>query len=198
MHGRNRTFSSKELRAFLVAVDRHLTETTTIKILGGSALLLAYDIERTTQDIDVFETQLAKLKPAIKKAVEDTGLDILVSPRGGAVGDWPYNSDDRLVRVMRHLRRLEVFSLEAHDLALSKAVRAWEKDLAMIRDLHRTTPLDLETLFQRYVEEMSQAIGHPKILDLNFGALIERLFGSGTAEEIAVRLQRRRRSQKRK
>jgi len=62
----------------------------------------------------------------------------------------------------------------------------------MIGDLHRTTPLDLETLFQRYTDEMSHAVGHPKTLDLNFCALIERLFGEGVAEQVAVRLQRKR------
>jgi|SRR5579859_7754397 len=187
------SFSSAELRTFLAAVDRHLRRRATIKIMGGSALLLAYELDRTTRDIDVFETALDRLKAAIQKAVEETGLDIPVSPAGRAVGDWPWNSDDRLVRVLPKLTRLQVLTLEAHDLALSKAVRAWEKDLAMIGDLHRRRPLDLETLYRRYADEMSQAIGHPRTLDLNFCALIERLFGPAAVDEIALRLQRRRR-----
>jgi hypothetical protein len=186
-------FSSEELRTFLAAVDRHLRGRATIKILGGSGLLLAYNLDRTTRDIDVFETELAKLLPAIEKAVAETGLDIPISPAGGAVGDWPYNSHDRLIRLMPELKRLKVLTLEAHDLALSKAVRAWEKDLAMIRDLHQIHPLDLQTLLQRYIVEMSHAIGHPKTLDLNFCALIERLFGSSAAAEVALRLLPKRR-----
>src|SRR5207302_1922252 len=98
------------------------------------------------------------------------------------------NSEDRLVRVMKELQHLKVFTLEAHDLALSKAVRGWQKDLSMIDALHA---LDLETLYHRYTEEMSP-IGNEASIDMNFLAMIDRLFGTGTAIETKHRLEERR------
>jgi hypothetical protein len=185
------TFSANDVRTFLAAVDRYLNQDTTIKILGGSAMLLAYEVTVTTSDIDTFESNLLQLENARKLATQETGLDIPISPAGGNVGDWPENSEDRLVPVMPELKHLKVFALEAHDLALSKAVRGWEKDLSMIDALHANHSLDLETLYHRYTEEMSP-IGNEASIDMSFLAMIDRLFGTGTAIETKDRLEERR------
>jgi hypothetical protein len=92
-----REFSVGELRLFLATVDAELRHHATIKILGGSAIALAYNLDLGTTDIDTFETDLLPLEHAIQKAREQTGLEIPVSPRGGAIGDRPYESDDRLL-----------------------------------------------------------------------------------------------------
>jgi hypothetical protein len=186
-----RTFSADEVRKFLVAVDRHLRRNITLKILGGSAMSLAYQVEITTNDIDTFESNLVQLEDAHRLAIRESGLDIPISPAGGNVGDWPENSEDRLVRLMPELRHLKLFALEAHDLALSKAVRGWEKDLSMIDALHANHSLDLETLYHRYTEEMSP-IGYEASIDLNFVAMIDRLFGTAAAIELKQRLKERR------
>lgn len=183
-------FSAKELRDFLAAIDLHLRSRVTFKILGGSACLLAYGVDGTTQDIDTFETSHKQLARAVAQANRDMGLHVPVSGDGGAVGDWPWNSDDRLIRLMPELAKLQVYSLEAHDLALSKAVRGWEKDLAMVRALHQRVPLDLEVLYHRFTEEMGHAIGPQRDHDLKFLALVDRLFGTTTAERIGERLRR--------
>jgi hypothetical protein len=73
---------------------------------------------------------------------DETGLDVPISGAGGAVGDVPWNYDERLVRVLPDLRKLIVLALEKHDIALSKAVRGEPNDLDAVAELHRgtTTP----------------------------------------------------------
>ncbi len=151
-------------------------------------MALAYGLDSNTSDIDTFDTDMGAIDRAFDQARADTGLNIEVSGAGGAVGDVPYHSGQRLIRVVPELTKLAVYALEKHDVALSKTVRGYENDLAAIEKLHQRVPLDEETLVKRYVEEMSHAIGHPKRLDQNFLLLIDRLFGEIEAERVKKKL----------
>jgi hypothetical protein len=143
-----------------------------------------------TVDIDTWHTNVAALEPSIAQARAATGLNIPVVP--AAVADMPWHSQDRLQREHEAWVRLTVFKLEPHDLALSKAVRGNEHDLAGIEALNRVAPLDLETLVRRYLDEMGHAIGDRSRLDRNFVTMIERLYGEMEAERVAARLRSHR------
>jgi hypothetical protein len=80
--------------------------------------------------------------------------------------------------------RLHVLKLERHDLVLSKTIRGYENDLAAIESLHQVSPLDMETLVDRYLREMTHAIGDRGRLDRNFVLLIERIYGEIAAERV--------------
>src|SRR5258708_6026684 len=118
-----RQFAAEELRRFFTAVDRHLTTSARIIVLGGSAIAL-YGVQSGTMDIDTWETDLSPLQSAIQLARQETGLDIPVSDTG--VADVPFEYASRLHRVKGRWTHLKVFTLERHDLVLSKTMRAQE------------------------------------------------------------------------
>jgi hypothetical protein len=63
-----------------------------------------------------------------------------------------------------------------HDLVLMKVVRGDEHDLQAIEAMHQRLPLDLETLIDRYQEEMGAAIIDPRRLQGHLLTMVERLF----------------------
>ena len=185
-----REFNAVELRAFLTAIDAHLSKHARMIIIGGSAVAVAYGVDTGTIDVDTWETDLRPIARAITAARHDTGLDIPVSD--ASVGDVPWKYEERIVRILPELSRLAVFALEKHDLTLSKTVRGYENDLVAIEGLHQRHGLDLDTLVARWADEMDHAIGDRKRLDLNFQLMIERIFGEMEAERVRRGLRGRR------
>jgi len=187
------SYTPEELRIFLEAVDRNLSHPFIVKIMGGSSIVLAYGIDRSTKDIDTFETKLRPLRRAFERAREETGLKVDVSDSSGKVGDVPEHSDRRMIRVLPELSKLHLLALEAHDAALSKALRGDDRDIAALRQLHEQVGLDMGTLVSRYLHEMNHVAGSDEARDGRFVELIEKLFGHTEAEEIEEMLFSRRR-----
>jgi len=71
---RSRAFGADEIRAFLQAVDRHLTSRVRVEIIGGSAAALAYGASSTTSDLDTFNAINKELLEAVARASEETGF----------------------------------------------------------------------------------------------------------------------------
>lgn len=178
-------FEAADLRRFLTAVDKYLTEPATMVLLGGSAIAL-HGVRAGTTDIDTWATDLSKLNPAIDRARVETGLDIPVSSVG--VADVPYNYEERLQPVQADWTHLQVSILEPHDLALSKAVSCDQSDLVAIEKLHQVSALDLDTLVARYLGEMKYAIGNRARLDQNLALMVERLYGEIEADRVEEEL----------
>ena len=148
---------------------------TKITVIGGSAASLAYGYERATQDIDTLDALSADVERAVKAACEVTGLDLPV--KQASVWDGPYEYEERLqVLSIDGLKMLTVLVPEVHDLVLMKLVRAYEHDLETMVAINSRVGLDFDTLVERYISEMGQAIGNPRNLDMNFLAGIERTF----------------------
>jgi Nucleotidyltransferase of unknown function (DUF6036) len=173
-------FEPTQLERFLTAVDAALTEPVFVIVLGGGAAALGYGVRTGTKDLDTL-TELGRLQGAIEVARRKTGLDIPVEPT--PVADLPYEFESRLVRVLQQLRKLELFVPEAHDLVLSKLVRAHAGDLAAIEQIHQHHPLSFDTLLRRYCEEMTHTIGLPERLDQNFLMGVDVVFGELKREE---------------
>lgn len=174
---------ASEFEAFLRLVDEELARDTTIVVVGGAAIGLAYAPDHSTTDIDVMPTR----NPALWEAVERANARSRVPVPFQAVGivQPPYEYEDRLRPLpIRGLKHLKVLVPEPHDLALMKVARGEAHDLAGIEDIHRASPLSLETLMARYEESRVQFIGNPADLRLGFLALVARLFGEGEAKRV--------------
>jgi hypothetical protein len=183
-------FDASQLRTFLGSVDAHLSAPAEITVIGGSAVAL-YGVSSGTMDIDTYESRLAShLQRAVDQARLTTGLNIPVVP--APVAQVPYNFEDRVQRESADWKNLTVYKLEPHDLALSKAARGSEGDLAALDALHRVLPLDPEVLVSRYLAEMGHSVGDPARLDTCFLLLIERLFGEAMATHLEKRIQEAR------
>jgi hypothetical protein len=131
---RSRSYGADDIRTFLRSVDRHLSRPTRIEIIGGCAAALAHGATSTTIDVDTFTATTAELDEAVTRARDETGLDMPLSHAG--VAEVPMNYKDRLQRQLPELQSLEVWVLEKHDLALSKAVRCYDHDLQQLREIH--------------------------------------------------------------
>jgi hypothetical protein len=137
-----------------------------------------------THDIDTWTTVQDDLAAAAERARLATGLDIPVTQSG--VADAPHDFESRLERVLPDLGRLRVWVPEKHDLALMKAMRAYEHDLQAVAEIHTHSPLDLDTLVGRFEDEMAP-IGDPFRIRGNVLAVVERLFPE-RVENVASRL----------
>jgi hypothetical protein len=171
------TYDADEIRTFLRAVDRNLSATVRVVIIGGGAAALAYGLLSTTEDIDTYQSMSVDLAHASERAVEETGLAIPMAD--SAVADVPYHSEDRLLRQLPDLTNLEIWVLEKHDLALSKIFRGHEHDLDQLHELHLANALSFDILVQRFRDECTHVIGDPRRLRTQFLMLIRLLFGEG-------------------
>ena len=186
-----RRYAADELGRFLLALDQHLEQPCGMIVIGGAAAALAYGVGRTTHDIDTWDALAPGVEQAAVLARRESGL--LVPIQHAAVADAPHDFEDRLrPLLLPGLEHLDLRTPEKHDLVLSKAVRAYEHDLAAAEAIHRLHGLEHELLLQRYLDEMTHVIGDPRRLDLNILVLVERLFGETQANEAAVRIASRR------
>ncbi|HWU89624.1 MAG TPA: DUF6036 family nucleotidyltransferase [Kofleriaceae bacterium] len=171
----SRAFAADEIRAFLRAVDRHLTRRARVEIIGGSAAALAHGATSTTTDVDTLTVMNAELEAAVARAVIETRLNISVSH--AAVADVPLDYVERLERQLPELEKLEVWVLEKHDLVLSKTIRCYEHDLQQIREIRDRVGLSFDTLVERFRDEMSHVMGDPARIRTNFLVMIDDVFG---------------------
>jgi len=141
-----RVYTPDELRRFLEGVDAALLGKAEVVVIGG----------------------------AVERARQATGLAVPFAQSGVAYG--PAELESRLERALPHLERLAVKVPEKHDLVLMKVVRGDEHDLQAIEAIHQRSPLDLETLLDRYQGEMGAAIIDPRRLKGHVLTLVERLF----------------------
>jgi len=186
-----RQFEADDLKRFLVAVDERLSEPFTLCIIGGSAALLAYGVRGVTEDIDTIDVGFRQIRPAFEEARAATGLEIPIEC--AAVYDAPYQFEERLKAVeIPGLTRLTIVAPEKHDLVLMKTVRGQEPDLQTAEEINRGPGLDLNILLTRYCEEMDHVVGYTPTIDLNFLALVGRLYGPEVQKRVKQRIDRLR------
>ena len=118
--------------SFLKDLDNQLTEETILHYIGGFAVVQAYGLARATADIDVIAVlpygtarhllEIAGKESALR-AKHSIYLDVVT------VASVPESYESRLTALYpgcwQHLR---LFVLEAHDLALTKLERNFERD----------------------------------------------------------------------
>ena len=166
-------FPRFEIERFLRAVDKALTRPADLIVIGGTAATLHYGAGRATRDIDTLSAVSSALAGAASEARRATGLQIPIQLV--TIADEPEDYASRLERVLPRLKRLRISVPERHDLVLMKSTRAYEHDIQVIREIHEHSPLSLEVLVDRFINEMSP-IGDPTRIRGNFLIVIESLF----------------------
>lgn len=180
-----RKFSTDEFQRFLRLVDAQLGGPCRIVLIGGGAVSLAYQVEHSTSDLDLWTVSDRKFWGAVARAQEISDIPV----QRASIAEPPYHFEDRLTKLaLEGLTRLEVFVPEPHDLVLMKAARAEAHDLDAIEGIHRKVALDLDTLIERYHETKGQVTGSPAMFKVKFQAVIARLFGEDVATSIERRL----------
>jgi hypothetical protein len=164
-------FGRDQVLEFLAEVDELLDDSVQMEIIGGAAALLAYGARSPTKDIDSFEGIDERIQRAASLAAHKIPLD------RATVADPPYNYEDRRQRLDLPFRNLVVLVPERHDLMLMKALRAARHDEEVIQEMHQVEPFDLETIVERYNNEMDQAVGNHDIFDQQIQLIVEKLFG---------------------
>jgi len=144
-------------RSFFAEVDSHLHENVQLHCCGGFVVTQLYGVARTTSDVDFLG-----VVPNVGAALAE------IAGRGSAlhrkhkvyldnvtVATPPEDYEERLVLMFPGAwRHLQLFALEAHDLALSKLERNMERDRGDVQELARAGHLKPEILRERYFSEL--------------------------------------------
>jgi hypothetical protein len=185
---RGRRYTSADLVEALRALDRQAVAPRRVVIVGGAAVALHTGSPTGTRDIDTWETKLDDLI----RSCEAQGI-ALPPIESAAVGELPWDYDERLEHVLEDLRFLVVLIPEPHDLVLSKTMRWSRGDEEDAGELHAARPLAAEVLVTRYLDEMTHVLGDRSRIDHNVIDCIASLFGEIAAEDARERIARRRR-----
>jgi hypothetical protein len=177
-------YARDEILRFLAEVDELLDEPVKMEIIGGAAALIAYGAQSPTKDIDSFEGIDERISRAALLVPHKIPLD------RATVADPPWYYLDRCQHLDLPFRKLVICVPERHDLFLMKAVRSSRHDDEVIQEMHQAEPFDLETIVERYNEEMGQAIGDHDILDQKIELLLEILFGERGRRKVGKRRQK--------
>ena len=174
--------SLAEMEAYLHTLDSHLSRATQVVIIGGAAVAFRWVTTHVTSDVDLWNDPGKEFWAAVAACADLPGA-VPISKAG--VASPPINFEDRLVDVpIEGLTHLRIVVPEAHDLALMKTVRGEAHDLDAIEDIHRSSPLSLATLIERYHETRSTIIGPEFRFKGGFLSLVARLFGDHEAEAL--------------
>jgi hypothetical protein len=183
-------FDRAQLVAFIRALDRHPPEKARVVVIGGAAASVGYNSNTNTADIDVLnvlEGSMESLAEAADLARKETGLGVGLG--AATVADLPYNYEPRL-RPIRglDLKNLTIIIPEKYDLALSKAMRAYEHDIVAVQGMNERHRLSQRTLVARFEKElMKEAVPDPRKIALNVVLIAERLYGFEPARRLAER-----------
>ena len=149
-------------RAFLVDVDGRLPRPIEIHCLGGFVAALYYDLPRPTNDLDYIDV-VPHDATATLQAI--AGIDSPLAKKHRVhfqhvgVASLPESYTQRLTGLFPgRFRRLGLFALDPHDLALSKLTRNSPIDRADVAQLAKSVPLDAKVLRARYQRELRPII----------------------------------------
>jgi len=145
-------------RSFFNDLDRMVAEPVEVHCLGGFVLIHAYGVARTTNDVDFISLvpnplgrtlcELGGIGSALhrKHKVYLDSVTVATPPDG-------YMS--RLRPIFPGVWRfVSLYALEAHDLALTKLERNFERDRDDVQRLARAGWLNRGVLLTRYREEL--------------------------------------------
>jgi hypothetical protein len=169
---------SDMIKAFK-SLDKRIEAPTRIIIGGGAALVAAYDVPISTQDVDGVPDRSSMELADFKKEVRAVGRELGISQ------DWlndhfstflfvlPSDYGSRLVELYRG-KHLEVCALGKEDLVLMKCFAGREKDIPHVRVLLKKGA-DLKVVDDRLHDLMQKNIpGAQKASDF-FGDICEAM-----------------------
>jgi len=145
-------------RSFLDDLDRLLPEPVELHCFGGFALIYAYGVARTTNDVDFISVVPNSLRQMLSDlGGYDSGLHkkytVYLDPVTVATPPDAYESRLRPL-FPGSWSLLRLYALEAHDLALAKLERNFDRDREDVQRLATAGHLNPEVLSSRYTEEL--------------------------------------------
>jgi hypothetical protein len=165
-------------RRFLDEVDRVLPAPVQLHCLGGFVLAVRHHLARTTGDID-YVAVIPRDATEVIEQIAGRGSPLAKKHRlyfqHVTIASLPESYTERLRALLpRTFRKLRLFDLDAHDLALSKLTRNHPIDREDVAYLARTVPLRADVLRARYREELRPIIiGDPEVHDRTLAMWIE-------------------------
>jgi hypothetical protein len=169
-------------RSFLLELDSAIDQSISLHCIGGFALAMLHDLPRPTADVDCLAVvpsgETARLQ---QLAGEGSALHRSYGVYLQHVGvvSVPDDYAQRLAPLFpAAFQRLQLFALEAHDLALSKLERNSARDREDVKFLARAVPLDLALLESRYRLELRPYLAHQERHDLTLRLWLEILRGA--------------------
>ena len=146
------------LNALDAQLDRRVTAPIALHCIGGFVVTMLYGISRSTADIDflvVGKNPDFRLLQALGGEGSDLHRKFKVYLQPVGVATYPEDYESRLIPIWDELglRKLRLFGLEAHDLALTKLERNEEVDRQDVQALAAKDLLDPEMLRDRYRAE---------------------------------------------
>ena len=163
-------------RSFLRELDELLKGPIELRCLGGFVVTQQYGIGRQTSDID-FLSVIAQSPDDNVEVLAGLGSKLHRKYRlymqYVGIATPPADYATRMTRMFPATpwKRLQLFALDATDVALSKLERNAERDREDVIRLARAGRIDPNVLKQRYFEELrpyllSKVPWHDKTLDL--------------------------------
>jgi hypothetical protein len=168
-------------KEFLEELDSLLTEPVKLDCIGGFAVVAAYGLPRSTNDLDYFSIEpydcAAQLETVAGQGSALARKHKFYLQRAG-VASLPEGYDERLTELYPgHFKNLRLFVSDPYDLVLSKLTRNADRDREDVAHLARTCSLDPNVLRARYRNEMrSTVIGDPDYHDATLEFWIEAYF----------------------
>lgn len=179
-----------ELVAFLRELEAHLGPDQKVELYlgGGAGILLAYDGEIATEDVDFIGEKaglLLELSELAGKGSEihrRTNYYMDTVPPGTFPQDWGWR-ERAVAVVVPELQRISLWVLEIHDLIISKLRRFEDKDREDIRRLCSRPELEVETLRARYRHaRLLRDYDERERLDNNFNTVEVEFLGRDATE----------------
>ena len=151
---------------FLEELDSLLNEPVELHCIGGFAVVSAYYLARSTNDLDYVTLIPAHCGQDLEQwAGQGSPLarKYKVHVHRAAVASLPLNYEDRLTEIVAgRFRNIRLFVLDPYDLVLSKWSRNIERDREDVKHLVKTQKLNPATLRERYKELRANLIGPPE------------------------------------
>lgn len=145
-------------KSFFDDLDGLLTEPVALHCIGGFAVIYGYGVARTTNDCDFAVVAGASwLKEVSELGGKGSELHtrhrVYLDPV--TVATLPEAYEDRLLPLFPGTwRRIRLFALEAHDVALAKLERNFSRDQNDVKLLAQAGHLDPGVLKTRYETEL--------------------------------------------
>lgn len=163
--------------AFFNELDSQLSEPVALHCLGGFVVIHVYGVARTTNDCDFIawipaDSGAELLQLAGRDSPLHQKYRVYLDPV--TVANYPDDYETRLTAIFEgRWRFLNLFALEAHDIALSKLERNYERDRDDIQRLAAAGRIDPKVLRARYEKELRGYLSRPEREDLTLNLWIE-------------------------
>ena len=153
--------TSDEIRAFLLTIDSELTkeahagETLPLYLLGSSALILAYNFQLMTKDVDVVHDHASRLLKIVEERFGKNGSQgvnlLYIETVSSGLPPLPSGYQQRCVDLLGDWKVIRPKLPEAHDLIVTKLKRFHAGDRRDIRLLCEMGKIVQTTLRERFL-----------------------------------------------